>query len=103
MHLMRKVGIKALKNQLSKHIRAVAAGETILVTDRDRTVAELRPPSAPEDEGDEAARNWARLSWTRDTGCGVTPRRCRMASAGTRFSGGGAASSNSTRTAMASR
>ena len=56
---MRRVGIKALKNELSKHIRAVAAGETILVTDRDRVVAELRPP--PAEEGDEAARNWARM------------------------------------------
>ncbi len=57
---MRKVGIKALKNELSKHIRAVAAGETILVTDRDRVVAELRPPQ-PAEEGDEAACNWARM------------------------------------------
>jgi prevent-host-death family protein len=31
---MRKVGIKALKNDLSKYIRAAAAGETVLVTDR---------------------------------------------------------------------
>ena len=58
---MRKVGIKALKNELSKHIRAVAAGETLLVTDRDRVVAELRPPQPAQEEGDEAARNWARL------------------------------------------
>ena len=57
---MRKVGIKALKNELSKHIRAVTAGETLLVTDRDRVVAELRPP-APADSGDEAAREWARM------------------------------------------
>jgi antitoxin (DNA-binding transcriptional repressor) of toxin-antitoxin stability system len=51
---MRRIGIKALKNELSKHIRAVSAGESILVTDRDRVVAELRPP--PAEEGDEAAR-----------------------------------------------
>ena len=57
---MRKVGVKTLKNELSKHLRAVAAGETILVTDRNRIVAELRPPP-PEEQGDEAARNWARL------------------------------------------
>jgi len=57
---MRKVGVKALKNDLSKHLRAVAAGETILVTDRSRVIAELRPPP-PEEPGDEAARNWARL------------------------------------------
>ena len=57
---MRKVGVKTLKNELSKHIRAVAAGETILITDSDRVVAELRPPT-PEEAGDEAARNWERM------------------------------------------
>jgi antitoxin (DNA-binding transcriptional repressor) of toxin-antitoxin stability system len=42
---MRAVGIKALKNKLSEYIRLVAAtGETVLVTDRDRVVAELNPP-----------------------------------------------------------
>jgi prevent-host-death family protein len=42
---MRVVGIKALKNELSEYIRAVSAGETVLVTDRNRVVAELVPPS----------------------------------------------------------
>lgn len=42
---MRTVGLKVLKNRLSEYIRLVAAGETILVTDRDRIVAELRPPT----------------------------------------------------------
>ena len=42
---MRTVGIKVLKNRLSEYLRLVAAGETILVTDRDRVVAELRPPA----------------------------------------------------------
>jgi antitoxin (DNA-binding transcriptional repressor) of toxin-antitoxin stability system len=57
---MRKVGIKALKNGLSGYIRAVAAGETLLVTDRDRVVAEIRPPR-PASEGTEAERGWAEL------------------------------------------
>ena len=42
---MRTVGIKVLKNRLSEYLRLVVAGETILVTDRDRVVAELRPPA----------------------------------------------------------
>jgi len=42
---MRTVGIKVLKNRLSEYLRLVASGETILVTDRDRVVAELRPPA----------------------------------------------------------
>ena len=40
---MRSVGIKALNNRLSEYVRLAAAGETILVTDRDRVVAELGP------------------------------------------------------------
>jgi prevent-host-death family protein len=43
---MRKVGIKALKNDLSKYIRAAAAGETVLVTDRGQVVAEIVAPQA---------------------------------------------------------
>ena len=57
---MRKVGIKALKNGLSGYIRAAAAGETVLVTDRDRVVAELGPPRATA-EGTEEERGWAEL------------------------------------------
>ena len=41
---MRTVGLKVLRNKLSEYIRLVASGETILVSDRDRVVAELRPP-----------------------------------------------------------
>jgi antitoxin (DNA-binding transcriptional repressor) of toxin-antitoxin stability system len=46
---MRKVGIKALKNDLSKYIRAAAAGETVLVTDRGQVVAEIAPPQTASD------------------------------------------------------
>ncbi len=41
---MRAVGLKTLKNKLSEYVRLAAGGETILVTDRDRVVAELVPP-----------------------------------------------------------
>ena len=43
---MRAVGLKVLKNKLSEYVRLAAGGETILVTDRERVVAELRPPDA---------------------------------------------------------
>jgi antitoxin (DNA-binding transcriptional repressor) of toxin-antitoxin stability system len=43
---MQAVGLKTLKNKLSEYVRLAAGGETILVTDRDRVVAELVPPSA---------------------------------------------------------
>ena len=41
---MRAVGIKALNNRLSEYVRLAASGETVLVTDRDRVVAEIGPP-----------------------------------------------------------
>jgi antitoxin (DNA-binding transcriptional repressor) of toxin-antitoxin stability system len=41
---MRAVGLRVLKNRLSEYVRLAAAGETILVTDRERVVAELVPP-----------------------------------------------------------
>lgn len=41
---MRAVGIKTLKNKLSEYVRLASAGETVLVTDRDRVVAEIGPP-----------------------------------------------------------
>lgn len=47
---MRSVGIKVLKNKLSQYIRIVAQGETVLVTDRDRVVAEITPPRAGRGE-----------------------------------------------------
>lgn len=40
---MRAVGLKVLKNKLSEYVRLAASGETVLVTDRDRVVAELAP------------------------------------------------------------
>ncbi len=43
---MRSVGLKVLKNKLSEYVRLAASGETVLVTDRDRVVAELGPPRA---------------------------------------------------------
>lgn len=43
---MRSVGLKVLKNRLSEYVRLAAGGETVLVTDRDRVVAEIVPPQA---------------------------------------------------------
>jgi len=43
---MRSVGLKILKNKLSEYIRLAAAGETVLVTDRDKVVAQITAPDA---------------------------------------------------------
>lgn len=41
---MKKAGIRKFKAHLSSYLREVQAGETVLVTDRGRVVAELRQP-----------------------------------------------------------
>src|ERR1700738_5720401 len=42
--MMRAVGLKVLKNKLSEYVRLAAAGETVVITDRGRVVAEIVPP-----------------------------------------------------------
>lgn len=41
---MRSVDLKVLRNTLSEYIRLAERGETVLVTDRDRVVAQIVPP-----------------------------------------------------------
>jgi antitoxin (DNA-binding transcriptional repressor) of toxin-antitoxin stability system len=43
---MRSVGLKTLKNKLSEYVRLAAGGETVLVADRGRVVAEIGPPNS---------------------------------------------------------
>jgi antitoxin (DNA-binding transcriptional repressor) of toxin-antitoxin stability system len=50
---MRTVGLKVLKNKLSEYVRMAQQGETILIADRDRVVAELVPPRSTR--GDRVA------------------------------------------------
>ena len=40
---MKTVGVKELKARLSEYLRLVKSGETILVTERNDVVAEVRP------------------------------------------------------------
>ncbi len=49
---MKVVGIKQLKARLSEYIRLAKAGETVLVTERDEVVAELRPSRRQTPIGD---------------------------------------------------
>jgi antitoxin (DNA-binding transcriptional repressor) of toxin-antitoxin stability system len=48
---MRAVGIRTLKNKLSEYVRLAAAGETVLIADRDRVVAQLGPPDPGRSAG----------------------------------------------------
>jgi len=71
---MRMVGLKILKNKLSEYVRLVAAGETIVVTDRNRVVAEIVPPRTGltpfEEQG--VREGWLRPARIRD---GTPPPR----------------------------
>lgn len=75
---MRAVGIKILKNKLSEYVRLAASGETVLVTDRDRVVAELGPPSPGRAErlADAQLSEAVRAGWlTPRRSTGAPPRR----------------------------
>ena len=64
--LMRVVGIKILKNKLSEYVRIAAGGERVLVTDRDRVVAELvAPQSGSLAVHDAALAEAVRSGWVR--------------------------------------
>jgi antitoxin (DNA-binding transcriptional repressor) of toxin-antitoxin stability system len=47
---VRAINIETLRNKLREYVRLAAAGEVVLVTDRDRIVAELRAPGADRAE-----------------------------------------------------
>jgi prevent-host-death family protein len=59
---MRTVGLKILKNKLSEYVRAAASGETVVITDRGRPVAEIVAPRArPESVIERGVREgWIR-------------------------------------------
>ena len=76
---MRAVGLKVLKNKLSEYVRLAASGETVLVTDHDRVVAELGPPSPGRGErlADAALAEGVRRGWITPplaAGLGPPPR-----------------------------
>jgi prevent-host-death family protein len=47
--LMKTVGLRQLKNQLSSYVRRAQKGEALAVTDRGEIVAELVPPRHARD------------------------------------------------------
>ena len=77
---MRAVGLKTLKNKLSEYVRLAASGETVLVTDRDRVVAEIVPPQAGRGAflGDAMLADAVRRGWVTPptlVAAGVPPRK----------------------------
>jgi prevent-host-death family protein len=52
---MEKVSISKLKDQLSAYLKKVEAGQTVVVTDRNKPVARLEPIAADGRESDRVA------------------------------------------------
>jgi prevent-host-death family protein len=59
---MRTVGLKTLKNKLSEYVRLAAAGETVVITDRGRAVAEI---VAPRLRSESVIERGVREGWIR--------------------------------------
>jgi prevent-host-death family protein len=47
MYMKSTVGVAELRQNLSRYLRRVERGERLIVTDRNRPVAELGPPPTP--------------------------------------------------------
>ena len=78
---MPTVGLKTLKNKLSEYVRLAAAGETVVITDRGRAVAQLMPPRR---EPDSVIERGVREGWIRPVVRGRTGRRGASRCAGSR-------------------
>src|ERR1700720_4664199 len=59
---MRAVRLKVLKNKLSEYVRLAAAGETVVITDRGRVVAEI---VAPRQDPESVIERGVREGWIR--------------------------------------
>ena len=57
------VGVRELKSQLSKYLRQVKAGHTIVITVRGRTVGRIMPAEAPLDEKLAALQRAGLIRW----------------------------------------
>jgi len=53
---MERVSISQLKDQLSAYLKKVRAGETVLVMDRNRPVAQLTPVAKPARDAERIAK-----------------------------------------------
>lgn len=53
---MIKVSISRLKDQLSAYLKKVEAGQTVIVTDRNKPIAQLTPVVAKESDDERLAR-----------------------------------------------
>jgi antitoxin (DNA-binding transcriptional repressor) of toxin-antitoxin stability system/predicted nucleic acid-binding protein len=85
---MKAVGVKQLKARLSEYLRLVKTGETVLITDRDEVVAELRPARRQRSAALSVDERLQALAWPRASGRGRSRvsacRRARPTGSSTR-------------------
>ncbi|HLB48128.1 MAG TPA: type II toxin-antitoxin system prevent-host-death family antitoxin [Anaerolineales bacterium] len=58
------VGVRELKSQLSKYLRHVKAGRTILITEHGKTVGRIVPPEISLEDKLEAMRRAGLIRWS---------------------------------------
>jgi len=58
------VGVRELKTQLSKYLRQVKAGRTIIITEHGKAVGRIVPPEATVEEKLEAMRRAGLIEWS---------------------------------------
>jgi prevent-host-death family protein len=58
---MKTVGSRELKNRLGRYLGLVPKGETIVVTDRGKTVAHLVPPSPTWGDAGDLVKSYSNL------------------------------------------
>lgn len=78
---MTSVGVRELKNQLSKHLKRVRQGQRIVVTEHGRAIATIEPVEAPAvPEWAKAMIREGRARWSGGKPLGArTPRAARNA------------------------
>jgi prevent-host-death family protein len=72
---MKYVGMRQLKSQLARYLRAVEVGDSLTVTVRNRPVAKVIPISRQKEETEEALNSLAERGLLRPSKCKPRPAR----------------------------
>jgi antitoxin (DNA-binding transcriptional repressor) of toxin-antitoxin stability system len=72
---MKSMGVKQLKSRLSEYLRLMRNGETVLVTNRDEVMAELRPTRRQPGPADSLEGLLDSLAERGEVTCASLPKR----------------------------
>ena len=75
---MKAVGSRELKNRLGRYLGLVRRGETIIVTDRGKTVAHLTPPTSKGEETNNLSDLLRRLADEGHLRLAIDPHKRRV-------------------------